>query len=63
MTNPKGTISALQVYQKKREEKGIESVFEEIIAENFPKVGEEIIIWTTKVHTTEGTQGGQHQDT
>ena len=32
--------------------KGVESVFEEIIAENFPKLGEEIINQTTEVHRT-----------
>ena len=53
--NPNGTIFVLQGYQKKKKrEKGIESVFEEIIAENFPKLGggEEIVAQTTDAHGT-----------
>ena len=53
------------VSEEEEREKGIESVFEEIIAEKFPTLGEEIPSQTTK-HTklpTQGTQGGQHQDT
>ena len=33
--------------EKEERQKGIESVFEEIIAENFPKLGEEIVTQTT----------------
>ena len=40
------------VPEEEEREKGIESVFEEIIAENFPKLGEEIIIQTTEIHRT-----------
>ena len=40
------------VPEEEEREKGIESVFEEIIAENFPKLGEEIIIQTTALHRT-----------
>ena len=44
-------IRIIGVPEEERE-KGIESVFEEIIAENFPKLGEEIIDQTTEVHRT-----------
>ena len=37
---------------RRRREKGIESVFEEIIAENFPNLEEEVIDQTTKIHRT-----------
>ena len=53
-------------YQKKKKrEKGIESVFEEIIAENFPKLGEEIIYQTMEVYRTPNRKDPrrQHQDT
>ena len=41
------------MYQKKKKrEKGVESVFEEIIAENFPKLWEEIVHQTTEAHRT-----------
>ena len=41
------------MYQKKKKrEKGVESVVEEIIAENFPKLGEEIVHQTTEAHRT-----------
>ena len=36
--------------RRTRERKGIESVFEEIIAENFPKLGKEIFSQTMEVH-------------
>ena len=54
MTNPKGTIPVLQGYQKKKKwgEKGKERVFEEIIAENYPKLGEETVTQTTEAHRT-----------
>ena len=43
----------MEQYQKKKKRgKGIESIFEEIIAENFPKLGEEIVSQTTKVYRT-----------
>ena len=35
-------IRIIGVLQEEEREKGIESVFEEIIAENFPKLGGEI---------------------
>ena len=40
------------VPEEEEREKGIESVFEEITAENFPKVGEEICAQTTEAHRT-----------
>ena len=36
----------------RRREKGIESVFEEIIVENFPKLGEETVSQTMEAHRT-----------
>ena len=45
-------IHIIGVPEKEETEKGIESVFEEIIDENFPKLGEEIINQTTEVHGT-----------
>ena len=35
--------SHLEVQEKEEKEKGIESVFEEIIAENIPNLGKEIV--------------------
>ena len=51
--------------EEEEREKGIESVFEEVIAENFPNLGKEIVIQAMEVHRspTQGTQGRQHQDT
>ena len=43
-------IHIIRVPEEEEREKGIESVFEEIIAENFPKLGEEIIEQTTEIH-------------
>ena len=40
----------LGVPEEEEREKGIESVFEEIIAVNFPKLGEEIIAQTMEAH-------------
>ena len=36
----------------KKREKGIQSVFEDIIAEDFPKLGEEIVAQTMEAHRT-----------
>ena len=43
-------IRIIGVSEEEERGKGIESVFEEIIAENFPKLGEEIIVQATEVH-------------
>ena len=42
--------------EEEEREEGIESVFEEIIAENFPKLGEKIASQTTEVHRTPMTR-------
>ena len=57
----RNNIRIIGVSEEEEREKGIESVFEEIIAENFPKLGEEIIDQTMEL-PTEGTQGRQHQN-
>ena len=45
------------MYQKrKKREKGIESVLEEIITETFPKLGEEIVSQTIEAHRTPSTR-------
>ena len=46
----RNNIHIIGVPEEEEREKGIESVFEEIIAENFPKLGEEIIDQTTEIH-------------
>ena len=46
------TSHIVGVPEEEEREKGIESVFEEIIAENFPKLGEEIVAQTTELHRT-----------
>ena len=55
----RNNICIIGVPEEEEREEGIESVFEEIIAENFPKLGEEIIEQTTEIHRT---QGRRHQD-
>ena len=53
MTNPNGTIFILQGSQKKKkktERKGIETVFEEVIAENFSNLGKEIVSQALDIH-------------
>ena len=44
------------VPEEEEREKGIESVFEEIIAEKFPKLGEEMASQTIEVHRTPMTR-------
>ena len=47
----RNNIHIIGVQEEEEErEKGIEGVFEEIIAENFPKQGEEIVDQTTEAH-------------
>ena len=48
----RNNICIIGVSEEEEREKGIESVFEEIIAENFPKLGEEIVAQTMEVHRT-----------
>ena len=52
MTNPKGTIHIIGVPEEDEREKDIENVFEEIIAENFTKLGKEIVSQTMESHRT-----------
>ncbi|KAI5943125.1 LINE-1 retrotransposable element ORF1 protein [Manis javanica] len=49
-------ICIIGVPEEKEREKGIESVFEEIIAKNFPKLGEEMASQTTEEHRTTMTR-------
>ena len=46
----RNNIHIVGVPEEEERGKGIESVFEEIIAENFPKLGEEISEQTTEKH-------------
>ena len=65
VTNANGNIFTLEGYQKKkREKKGVESVIEEVITENFPNLGKEIVSQAMEVHRSPntGTQGRQHHD-
>ncbi|KAI5934351.1 LINE-1 retrotransposable element ORF1 protein [Manis javanica] len=48
----RNNIHIIGVPEEEERRKGIESLFEEIIAENFPKLGEEIIKQTTEIHRT-----------
>ena len=42
--------------EEEEREKGIESVFEEIIAENFPKLGKETVPQTMEAHRSPNTR-------
>ncbi|KAI5938740.1 LINE-1 retrotransposable element ORF1 protein [Manis javanica] len=48
----RNNIHIIGVPEQEERGKGIESLFEEIIAENFPKLGEEIIEQTMELHRT-----------
>ena len=48
----KKNIRVIGIPEEEERGKGIESLFEEIIAENFSKLGEEIIEQTTELHRT-----------
>ena len=48
----RNNIHIIGVTEEEERGKEIESLFEEIIAENFPKLGEEIIKQTTELHRT-----------
>ena len=58
-------ICILGVQEGEESETGPEKIFEEIIAENFPNMGKEIINQVQKAQRLPGriTQGGTHQDT
>ena len=42
--------------RRREREKGIESVFEEVIAENFPNLGKEIVSQAMEVHRSPNTR-------
>ncbi|KAI5941161.1 LINE-1 retrotransposable element ORF1 protein [Manis javanica] len=48
----RNNIHIIGVPEEEERGKGIESLFEEIIADNFPKLGEEIIKQATEIHRT-----------
>jgi len=48
----RNNIRIIGVPEEEERGKGMESILEEIIAENFPKLGEEIIEQTTEIHRT-----------
>jgi len=52
----RNNIRIIGIPEEVEREKGIENVFEEIIAENFPKLGEEMASQTTEVHRTPMTR-------
>ena len=58
-------IHIIGVPEEEYREKGLQKIFEEIIAENFPNMGKEIINQVQKAQRLPGriTQGGTHQDT
>ena len=58
-------IHIIGVPEGEESDKGPEKIFEEIIAENFPNMGKEIINQVQKAQRLPGriTQGGTHQDT
>ena len=49
-------IHIIGVPEEEEREKGIESVFEEIIAENFPQLRKEIVPWTMEAHRSPNTR-------
>ena len=42
--------------RRREREKGIESVFEEVIAENFPNLGKEIVSQAMEIHRSSNTR-------
>ena len=52
----RNNIRIIGVPEEEEREKGIESVFEEIIAEHFPKLGEEIVYQTMETHRSNNTR-------
>ena len=57
-------IHILEIPEGKESEKGPEKIFEEIIAENFPNMGKEIVNQVQEAQRVTGriNQGGTHQD-
>ena len=49
-------IHIIGVAEEEEERKGIESILEEIITENFPKLGEEIASQTMEAHRSPNTR-------
>ena len=60
----RNNICIIGVPEEEEREKGIESVFEEVDAENFPNLGKEIVSQARRCTDlpTQGTKGRQHQD-
>ena len=57
MTNLNGIIFAfIWVPEEEEREKGIESLFEEIIVENFSSLGKEIVSQAMEVHRSPNTR-------
>ena len=57
MTNPNAIIFILQgISEEEDRVKGIECVFEEVIAENFPNVEKDIVSQTMEVHRYPNTK-------
>ena len=62
MINPSRTIFTLKGYQKKKKrEKGVESVSEEVIAENFPNLEKEIVSQAMEVYRSPSTRDPRRQ--
>ena len=49
-------IHIIGVPEEEEREKGIESIFEEVIGENFPNLGEEIVSQTVEMHRSPNTR-------
>ena len=49
------SIHIIEVPEEEEREKGIESVVEEVIAENFPNLGKEIVSQALEVHRSPNT--------
>ena len=49
-------IRIIGIPEEEEKEKGIESVFEEVVAENFPSLGKEIVSQATEIHRSPNTR-------
>ena len=49
-------ICIIGIAEEEEREKGIESVFEEVVAENFPSLGKEIVSQAIEVHRPPNTR-------
>ena len=50
-------IFIIEIPEEEEREKGIESVFEEVVGENFPNLGKEIVSQAMEVHRSSNTRG------